>query len=238
MYKEEKEIASTLVDLNLECKLSALFLLFQDLATSDAEQFGAGKSNTIDKGLHWIITRFDVEIIRMPRYLEKVVAMSYPGDNNPLFFNRYFVIEDLKGNVLVKAVSVWAVIDFKNHSLVKNPFPGIIFPTMHRDDELPTPRKLSGSADNIIYSRIISYSDIDLNSHLNNTRYIELIQDSFDISFYKKHCIKSISINYLQELRAGDEVSLYQSSSDNKTTIIGRKDDKDHFISEITYIDR
>ena len=235
--KEDREITSVDTDLNLETKLSNLFLMFQEVSSRDSEKLGIGKADTIDKGLRWVITRFEVEIINMPKYGDNVSVITYPGDNNPLFFYRHFVIEDKKHNVLVRASSVWAVINANTHQVVKDPFHGKILIKEHLDDELPVPSKIEGDAQEFIYKTTIRYSDIDLNSHLNNTRYIELIQNAFDLSFYQENIIERININYLAELRAGDTVEIYSNKA-NPCIIVGRKDDKNHFVSKITYKNR
>ena len=229
-----REITSVDTDINLETKLSNLFLMFQEVSSRHSEMLGIGKADTIDKGLRWVITRFEVEIIKMPKYGDVVNVLTYPGESNPLFFYRHFVIEDKKHNVLVRASSVWAIINAATHQVVKDPFHGKSLPKEHRDDELAIPSKIEGDASEFIYKTTIRYSDIDLNSHLNNTRYIELIQNAFDLSFYKENVIERININYLAELKEGDEVSVY-SNNENPCIIIGKKDNKNHFVAKLTY---
>ena len=85
--------------------------------------------------------------------------------------------------------------------------------------------------------RTVRYSDIDLNGHLNNTKYIEYILDMKNSSFYKKKEIVSILINYEKELMDGDVVSLY-SNEENPEYIIGKVEDKNIFEVLITYKDR
>ena len=234
IFKEDREITSMDTDFNLEVKPSTLFMMFQELSSKHSEILKIGKAATIDKNLHWVITRFDVEIIRMPKYGEKVVVSTYPGDNNPIFFLRHYYIEDNKHNVLVKANSVWAIIDGNTHRVVKDPFPNLKLPVEHRDDELAMPNKIVGNVDACVYQRRITYSDIDLNKHLNNTRYVELIQDAFDLSFYEQYKLKRIEINYNAELKAGDEVKIYRSN-ENPYILSGQKDGKEHFIARLTF---
>ena len=236
-YKEEVEISSTNIDLNLECKLSELFLYFQDLAGKHSDILGSGRKNTTEKGLIWVITRFDVEITRMPRYGEKVTFTTYPGDSNPVFYYRHFYIEDEKGNVIIKANSLWTILNKETHQLVKDAFGDKKLPKVHLDNELSAPQKIQIEEGEYSYSKTIRYSDIDLNAHLNNTRYIELIQDAFDLSFYKEKSLKKFSINYMQEFKALDKVDIYVTK-DNPYVITGKKDDKIHFISRIEFTNR
>ena len=237
LFEIEKEITTNEADFNLDMKLSSIFLFFQEASSLHSEVLGVGKSETLDKNLHWVISRFDVDIIRLPKYNERVKVKTYPGANNGLFFFRHYLITDMKDNVLVRAVSNWVVIDAFTNQLKRNPFQGYSLPIYHLDNELPNPIKINGEANSFIYKRKIRYSDIDLNGHLNNTRYIELIQDSFDQNFYKSHKLTKFSINYNHELKAGDEVSIYLSDS-NPYIVSGKTESKDHFKAELTFTNR
>ena len=234
VFEYEKEITSIDVDFNLDMKLSSLFIYFQEIACLHAEKLGVGNDATIEKDLHWIITRFNLEINRMPKYGDKVIFKTYPGNNNNFFYYRHFIVADKKDNVLVKANSVWAVIDGKTRQVKRDPFNGYSLPICSLEGELDNPGKIRETATDYLFTKKIRYSDIDLNTHLNNTRYIELIQDAFDLEFYKTHKIKSFSINYNAEFKVGDEVSIYTSNS-NPVIVSGRKDDKEHFVASLEF---
>lgn len=237
LFSVNKEVTSVDTDFNLDVKLSTLFSYFQEVSSLHSEVLGVGKGETIDKNLNWVIARFFVDVIKMPRYGDKIKIKTYPGSNNKLFFYRHYLITDMKDNVLVRANSVWLVVDATTHQLKRDPFAGYSLPIMKLDDELANPDKVEGKADNYLYSRKVRYSDIDLNSHLNNIRYIELIQDSFDLEFYKANRIKSILINYNTEFKAGDEVKVYGSDS-NPYIISGKKEDKEHFLAKLDFVKR
>lgn len=237
IYQEEIIISSIDADYNFECKLSSLFLYFQDIATKHSDALHSGREDVNEKGMKWVITRFDVEINRMPRYGEKVIMATYPGDSNAIFYYRNFYVEDKDHNIIIKASSLWTILNAKNNSIVKDAFNGRKLPQVHLDNELAKPQKIEIKEGEFIYSKHIRYSDIDLNNHLNNTRYIELIQDAFNLDFYKENRIQFISINYMQEFKADDVVEIY-STKDNPYNIIGKKEDKIHFVSELKFVKR
>ena len=237
VYSLQKEVTSVDTDYNQEVKLSTLFLYFQEISSLHSEVLGVGKRQTLDKNLHWIISRFIVDIIKMPKYGDKIIVKTYPGKDNQLFFYRHYYITDLKGNVLVRANSIWVVLDAFTHQVVRNPFSGFSLPQHHEEGELDNPPKITEIASNLVYSKKVRYSDIDLNKHFNNVRYIELIQDSFDLDYYKDYKIKNFSINYVQEFVAGDEVNVYISDS-NPYIISGKKNDKEHFRAKVEFVKR
>ena len=237
MYTKEYHIGSNDVDQFLELKLSSFFKMMQDIATEHAEILDIGKGQTIDKGLYWVITRVELDIIRMPRYLETVKLTTYPGDDMRFIFPRYFYLEDQDGNTIMRVSSVWMVLRKENRQPALNPFEGRKFPEEHLPDELALPKKCSGNPSIKIESRKVRYSDIDLNGHLNNTKYIDYIIDIHDSDFYKKNRIKHFLINYEKELLDNDVLDLY-SDNNKPEAIKGMINDNDAFMVNITYEDR
>lgn len=237
MYTKEYFIGSNDVDQFLELKLPSFFRMMQDIATEDAEVLDIGKRQTIDKGLFWVITRVELEVIRMPKYLEKTKLTTYPGDDMRFIFPRYFLLEDLNGNPLIRVSSVWMVLRRDNHQPALNPFEGRKFPQEHLEGELSLPKKCSGEATNLLEHRKVRYSDVDLNGHLNNTKYIDYIVDIHDSDFYKKNRIKHFLINYERELQDNNVLDLY-SNNENPEAIKGEINGNTAFTVNIVYDNR
>ena len=233
MYQKKFLIGSNDVDQFLELKLPSFFKMMQELATEHAELLDIGKAKTIDKGLYWVITRIELEIIEHPKYLQNVVLKTYPGDDLKFIFPRYFFLEDEQGKVLIKASSTWVILNRSNHSINLNPFDGYKAPIEHYEGELHLPEKVKSSDTSLVETRKVRYSDIDLNGHLNNTKYIDYIIDIHDSDFYKKNRIHKFLINYEKELKDNDLVSLFASGT-NPEYIKGEAD-KVAFEVNITY---
>ena len=234
MHSKKYYLGTSDVDAFLELKISSMFVMLQDAATEHAELLGVGKSETIDKELFWVISRYSVSIIKMPKYLDTVVVKTYPGDDLKFIFPRYFQIEDEQGHVLIKASSTWCILDKATHSVQMNPFEGRKLPVEHHEGEEPLPRKVMKDEVRVVDRRIVRYSDIDLNSHLNNTKYIDYFMDTKSLDFYKSHRIKHITINYEKEMLYGDEVVLMSNEKENEY-MVGLVNDNRIFEINIDY---
>lgn len=237
MYKKQVFIGSNDVDFNLELKMSSLFKIFQDVAVDHAEQLGVGKAKTIDLGMAWIITRFNVKIYDIPKYLQTVEVITYPVINTKFIFPRYFAIKDLDGSLLVEATSSWIVINSSTRRIVLNPFLDFIWPNEELPNTITLPNKVISTDSSLIEERLVRYSDTDLNGHMNNTRYIDYIIDLHDLDFYKENKVKSILINFNKELKNNDIVKLY-SNREIKEYIKGEVDSNNVFDVEIEFIKR
>ena len=211
--------------------------MMQDAATEHAEQLCVGKKETLDKGLFWVISRYSVDIIKLPKYLDTIVVKTYPGDDLKFIFPRYFLIEDDKGNLLVRASSTWCVLDKATHQIAVDPFNGYKLPPEHYPNEEPLPRKVIKDDSKVIDRRTVRYSDIDLNGHLNNTKYVDYFMDTKPLDFYKKYRIKHITINYEKEMLYGDEVVMMSNEKQNEY-LVGLVNDQRVFEINIDYEER
>ena len=237
MYTKKYYIGSNDIDRFLDLKLSSFFKMMQDIATEHAEVLHIGKADTLDKDLYWVITRVELDILKMPKYLQTVTLTTYPGDDLRFIFPRYFKLEDEEGNLLIKASSTWMVLSHKTHNVVLNPFNGFKAPTEHLEGEQPLPAKCADDKVIEVEKRKVRYSDTDLNGHLNNTKYIDYVIDVHNGDFYNLHQIKHFLINYDKEL-LNDQVLTLSTNNSFPEVIKGEVDGKTAFTVNIDYIDR
>lgn len=209
MYHREFVIESTEVNASHDLKLASAFKILQDVATDGAEYIGIGTSVTYPRGFLWVISRMEIDVIRMPKYQQRIDVYTYPQKTVACFYPRQFVMKDMDGNILLKASSVWALIDKDTRRLVmKDQFPDIVGQSL--EGELPRPANLHPVGNYpLLEERRIRYSDVDLNGHLNNTRYIEMIEDLTSGEEHAKHHLKHMAINYSRELHEGEVIALH-----------------------------
>lgn len=234
MYSKKYIVGPSDADQNLNAKISTLFIYMQDVAMEHAEELGIGKANTMDKGMMWVITRTALTIYRLPKYLEEVTVSTYPGDDMKFIFPRYYNIKDKDGNILMTASSTWMVLNKNSHGVNFNPFNGKVLPSEHMDKEEPLPSKIQPSEVSLIDKRKVRNSDVDINNHLNNTRYIEYLFDSHDSEFYKTHIVKHLTIEYKKEIKNNQTVEIY-SNGVNPEYIQAKVDEQTCFEAIVDY---
>lgn len=238
MYCEDFLIDSNWVDPYLELSIPSLFRILQTVATNGAEAIGAGKSETTDKGYLWVLTRMDVEINRMPLFLEHIKVYTYPGKLLGFFYFRHFYAEDGKGNLLFRVSSSWALLEEKTRKIVMRPPFSFSFPQEAQEGELPRPDKLRAPEEGYDQQskRKVTYSMCDLNGHLNNTRYMEFIVDCKTRDFYKSHTPASILINFEKEIVEQEEVDVCLSQEgEDSFFIAGKVGGEERFLAKLTF---
>jgi len=74
----------------------------------------------------------------------------------------------------------------------------------------------------------VEYTDIDLIYHVNNVKYIELMYNSFPPDILLDRKVKSLEVNYLDEAKYGEEVSVYYEKKKKNTFLVSVERESDH----------
>lgn len=221
-YSEKYIIKSSDVDINQELKISSLMMMFQNLSVMGAEICDVGKDKTLDQGFIWVFSKLKFDIKRMPKYLEEVCLYTYPNKLMHFIYPRTFEIKDLDGNLLVKATSLWCLIDINERKII---MPSQLNLSVETNDLADPIEKIIPKEVTLKEERIVRYSDIDVNRHLNNVKYFDFISDLYDSKFFFNNRIKKVNIVFHKEVKENDVLKIYASNDntyyqfklDNKT---------------------
>ncbi len=214
-YTRSLKLLAEHVDCRRELKLSTLLHFSQEMAIAHTEALGMGRKMTLDRGFLWIICKQRFVIYRMPRYDEEITLISSPGKTLHFFFPRRFEIRDLEGNILIKAMAIWALIDQKDRSFIDPQEQGIHIEGEDRADDLPLLMSIknNGNVRNVYLKA--SYSRADLNGHLNNASYVDFAQDQIPTEHLLKHDITEIQLIFRKEIRMNRKVKVSVSQDGN-----------------------
>ena len=223
LYTKNYKVEINHVDFKGDLKLSSLFTYCQDIAGLHAENLGMGRKVLYEQyGVIWVLVRVRVDIIKYPKYRDIITIETWPQEPSRMGFDRDFLVKDKEGNILAKAVSTWVVIDVESRKLVRTKAVYTGYPPVI--DERAIDCKLghlksSGELE-MAYERIVRYSDIDVNEHLNNAKYLDFIMDSFTLEEHKNFDVKSIEISYSNEALSGETIGIYEDRSRMDSNII------------------
>ena len=218
IYEEKIPVPVDWLDFKKVLRLSALFRIFQDVALRHLESISFGDEVIREEGLHWVVSRYHLEVNRLPKYGDTLIIKTYPEPVLAYFFPRQYLVTDEKGGTLIKAGSLWALVDEKkrtmvmpNSSLTKDY--GI---TTGEEVRYPLPYKTKeGKMKSVIKA---SYSSCDLNGHLNNCSYIDILEDMIPIDFLSSHSPKIVDVHYKKEILLGQEIPLSYEENDGLYT--------------------
>ena len=236
MYKKEYLISNNDVDYQFRLKVANIYRYFQDVALFATIDLGVDSISLAKKNIDWVITRMDVEISRLPKCNEKITVCTYPGKDLAMLYPRFFFVLDENNKVIIRASSIWALIDAKERKVIVNRDVINKLPAETFEDELPLPSKIQAKEKKtFIETRKIHYSDLDFNCHMNNVHYVELLMDTHDSEFYKTNRPSFISLNYIKEIKEKDNVSVY-SDNNSPETLEVQVDGATSFLAKVTYV--
>ncbi|MBO4622868.1 MAG: hypothetical protein J5691_03170 [Bacilli bacterium] len=210
-YKEKYYVKSSEVDIHQKIKLSSLLKIFQDLATEGSKILDAGTDKTLDKGYLWVFSKLEININRFPVYEETINLSTYPNEMMHFIYPRTFLIKDLNDNLLVEATSFWCLINAQTRKIALPSETGVGVDAPLKAKKIDN---IESKDVNLVSSRKVLYTDLDLNQHLNNTRYLDFICDLYDSNYFNINHIKKINLSFVQEVKEKEVVDIY-ASTDN-----------------------
>jgi len=229
VFKKNYRVDLRDVDFQKQLKLSTLFSYFQDGASLASDNLGFGIQTLEQKfGVAWILMRIRVDISRIPMWDEEITIETWPLQPKKLEFARDFLVRDQEGNVMVRAVSTWVIMDLQQRKLKRTSFINFTSPEVITERAINCQLgklKHSGSLE-VSYKKVIGYSDIDFNGHLNNSKYVDFIMDCFDLKEHEQYGVDTLEVDFTNEAIAGESVVLYSGadSDSNQVNIEGVKE--------------
>lgn len=133
--------------------------------------------------------------------------------------------------------------DIIRYSKKKNGFTtkiGITFPEAPLEHLLELPPAIQKDMEfQYITERKVLYSDVDINQHMNNTRYVEWALDFIDFDKHHQCYISDLNIQYRKEIRPLEKVKLFMAENGHRYIVEGRsQEDEVYFTIEIYFRDR
>lgn len=230
-YKEEFRIRSYQTDLSGQWKPSAILETMQELAGTHAELLGVGRNALMKHNTCWVLTRVEVEMDRYPSSGEIISIETFPMPTRRWFFPRYFIFRDAAGHEIGRAGTLWVLLDFTSRRMSK---PDEIAALMPDNSDLIAPLGLPGPVTEIsgtvtTETIVPRYTDVDVNLHVNNTRYMEWCCNALGIDTLKDYCLSHFMLNFDAEVLPGHEIRTELRRFGNDFSFCGFVGDNRHF---------
>lgn len=210
IHREKMLIRTGNCDFNGTWRMSDILLTMQEVSGMHSELLGVGRSTLIQKNLVWVLSRNEVKMERYPKIGETVTIETFPMANRRWFFPRYFVMYDEQGSVIGCASSLWVLMDFKERKMAA---PDAALPFLPDNSDLTAPLGFPGNIQDVesdarCAKRTPVYTDLDVNGHVNNTKYADWLCDLIGIEKMKGREMAHLLIHYSHEVLPGNEMEL------------------------------
>ena len=237
-FHSEHKVQFSQSDSNKRMSLYELLKVSSDMAVEDYAQQGMDRDSLTEHGYAILVSRTAFRFHKMPKENENYVFTTYEEKAEPLQLVRAYEFTTPQGEPLITGISSWILVDPVAHRII---------PTKKFDMRKPV--ESQKEHDCLKYGkiqipedlekwdeRIIKYSDIDGNNHVNNARYGAFVADSIPADF-RTATFTDFRLNYAKEAKLGQKLEIFGkiNESEKKLTIIGKTEEGVSFESELFY---
>lgn len=203
MYQFKSRVRFSEVDQNKKLSLQSIINYFQDASTFQTEDLGVGFSYLEPRKLTWILTYWQVVVEEHPKLGEEITIGTLPYEFKSFMGRRNFFLEK-EGRKIIKADSLWALLDIEKTRPVK--IPEVLLNTYEKEEKLEmdyASRKIAiTGTEREEESVIVGKHHLDCNGHVNNGQYIQIAMAYLP----KEFRIRQMRAEYRNQAYYGDEI--------------------------------
>lgn len=202
MYQLKSKVRYSEADRNNTLSYHALLNYLQDASTLHSEELGESGTELLKKNMAWVLSFWQICIEDMPKLSQDIVVSTWPYSTKGLFGLRNFCVDNEKGEQIVKANSIWVLIDPRNGRPIRitdevsSHYPDEPKLEMdYCDRKIPVPAEYTEMEP----IKVPKYF-IDTNNHVNNAKYVMVAEEYLPADFY----VKEIRVEYKIAAVLGD----------------------------------
>lgn len=228
----------------MRLKPAAFLNMAQEAANHHADYLGVGYDTLEETHQAWVMSRMRVIFDRLPLWRERVNLSTWHKGAAGFMFLRDFILTDAMNVPIVRATTSWLVIDMTTRRLARRG----AFMEFAADAEKSIPEHVieepaakvvvPAEAEVVLTTHhVASYSDLDMNRHVNNVMYVVWAMDAIPHQVTDERPLRELEINFNTEVRPSDDVELtvYAAPQSNTYYVEGKVEGKNSFIVRLIF---
>ena len=233
MYSYEKKVGYSATDETLTMTVPAILDSFEDASIFEAEDGYINMAYLSERHLAWLLGSWKIVIERRPKLNEKIKITTAPYDFKGFLGCRCFTLSGEDGSVIVKAASIWTLIDTAKMCPVKLTQEMIDGYELTKIIDLEyTSRKIPLLGEGTEGERFtVRNYQIDSNRHMNNVEYVKLAMESLP----DHAVVRELRTEYKKAARLGDQMISKVYRADDKWQVV-LQDDQDEIFAIVEFI--
>lgn len=207
-YQMKMKIPFDMADMNGHIKLPDVILLSLQVSGLQSIDLGISDKDMLERyNLVWIITDYDIDVIRVPKFGEEMTIETEALSYNRLFCYRRFTIYDEAGNAIINMLATFVLMD-RDSRKVHAVEPKIVAPyEAEFSKKLIRGPKYPELKDSTSKDYHVRFYDLDMNGHVNNSKYLDWIFEVMGADFLMEHIPRKIHLKYVKEVRPGGQIT-------------------------------
>ena len=207
-YQMKMKIPFDMADMNGHIKLPDVILLSLQVSGMQSIELGVSDKDMLEQyNLVWIITDYDIDVTRLPRFAEEITIETESLTYNRLFCYRRFTIFDEAGEAIIQMMATFVLMD-RDSRKVHAVEPEIVAPYQSEfSKKLLRGPKYPNLEDPVSKDYHVRFYDLDMNGHVNNSKYLDWIFEVMGADFLTQHIPQKINLKYVKEVRPGGMIA-------------------------------
>ena len=217
IYRDTFLISDVQCDRYGRLRPSAICWFVQEIAGRHCVLLGTDWDTLAKQNMFWAILRHSVHIRRMPMKDETITVETWPMPTTRVAYPRNVVAFDQDGNELFRSISIWVLMDTVTRAMILPGKSGVEVSGILQGSELEMPASIPPAGLMGGQSRQVRFTDLDINGHMNNCRYLDWAWDLLPSHFHKDRTLQAFTLGYLSEAREGDSLQQQLETGEDGT---------------------
>ncbi|WP_372656109.1 acyl-[acyl-carrier-protein] thioesterase, partial [Halobacteriovorax sp.] len=185
IFEKEYSVNSINININKRLGLFGMLGILQDVSTIHAEVLDLGFEFMEKNNSFWVLTQQKLKMNTWPKWQDILTIKTWPRGSDGLKANRDFEIF-LEGQKIGECVTTYMVIDGHTRRPVRADLGEEVEKSCPKDVLDFIPIKVHVPEEARVEKTIeVRNSDLDMNNHVNNTKYSQWILDTIPLQYHR-----------------------------------------------------
>lgn len=229
-YTETMTVMNADADFRSLLKPSALLRYVEQISTDHARAFGMDDQFFKDRGVTFLVGKQALKFDRVPQRAETLTLTSRAQVSKHGSVKRITTLTDAEGKEVAMVDCRWIVASLAEGRILREP--GWTVENFWNDTvegELPLQLHKCKNGLTSAGEWTAHYSQCDLNGHLNNAFYLDLVCDALPLEVMRKGPVTFASINYHREIPMGETAEVFYAPSADGWYVVGKHNGQTSF---------
>lgn len=204
------------VNEKLFLKNSSMLTFMENIAGIHSAMAGDGLKATLSSHTAWLLLSWKVKVLKRPEHGDSLILRTWVTSVRRVYSNREFEVVSSSGEVLAVAATKWV------HINTEKGMPAKCSNELVESYTLEEKTNFENGVEVIIlqpeeykweYTHRVEFDWIDMNYHMNNTRYLTLAEMAFAENGLKYPEANRFEIAYKKEVKRGETLKCFISET-------------------------
>ena len=229
MAQIEHEFYLTIRDIDKDTNLTnnAILAFFEDIGGLHSNIAGYGLKQIAKTKISWILLHWKVKVLKEIKYGEPVKIKTWSRGIKFACCFRDFELYNSDGELCAVGTSKWTLFHLEK-GLIR--LTDEIINNFSPEDKIALDFDFKKIKEPLEYSNIYKYkvlrSDIDINNHMHNLRYLDLAYETLPEEIYENNMFHNVEIMYKKEAQVGQLLKCFYSYENNEHIVTIKSEDE------------